>query len=108
MIRAGKLRKRVTIQQPVENHTDGELTTTWDDVATVYAGVEPLNSRELFQAQQTRAETTHRVTLRYRPDLTVKANYRVLLGTRELYLTGPPRNIDELGEHWEFLCREAE
>lgn len=63
---AGKLRHQVTIQSKSET-TDafGGPVDTWADVATVWANVEPLQGRELVNAQTVNAETTTRITMRY-------------------------------------------
>lgn len=67
---AGKLRHRVLIQQQVTTKDeDGVQTTTWVDVATVWASVEPLSAREFIQSGQTHSAVTARITMRYRDGL---------------------------------------
>lgn len=67
---AGKLRHRVTIQSKTVAPDDyGGPVETWVDVATVPASVEPLQGRELANAQTVNTETTTRITMRYRADL---------------------------------------
>lgn len=67
---AGKLRHRVLIQQQVTTKDeDGVQTTTWVNVATVWASVEPLSAREFIQSGQTQSAVAARITMRYRDGL---------------------------------------
>ena len=107
----GKLRHRVTIQQPFEATAGGETAITWSDVETgVWAAIEPISSREYFLASQVRADITHRVTVRYRPG--IKANWRIVWrdgGTeRILNLLGPPIDREERHAWLELMCGEAD
>lgn len=69
-IAAGDLRHRVLIQQEVTTRDeDGVQTTSWVDVVTVWASVEPLSAREFIQSGQTQAALTARITIRYREGL---------------------------------------
>lgn len=82
MTRAGRLRRRVTIEQKTAGSPDaaGERTDTWSEFATRYARVVPLTGRELYTAQQTYAEATHRIEIRYTAGITPKM--RATLGSR--------------------------
>jgi SPP1 family predicted phage head-tail adaptor len=64
---AGTLRHQVTIQSKTAT-TDGYggPVDIWADVVTVWANVESLQGRELATAQSVFAETTTRITMRYR------------------------------------------
>lgn len=78
-MQAGQLRKRVIIQQRSQTQDDyGQPLQTWTDVATVYAGIEPLNGRELLAAQAVNSEVSHNVTMRYRTGITpaMRLNYQ--------------------------------
>ncbi|WP_296247920.1 phage head closure protein [uncultured Stenotrophomonas sp.] len=76
-IGAGHLRHRVLIQQQViPRDDDGVSHTTWVDVATVWAAVEPLSAREFVQSGQTQTAVTARITIRYRAGL--QASMRIL------------------------------
>ena len=85
-IRAGSLNRRVTIQQrAVTLGTYGEQATTWTDIATVWACMEPLSGRELQAAQQLNAEVTHQVMVRYQTQWTdpkTMAKYRLVFAGR--------------------------
>lgn len=106
---SGKLRHRITIQIPAGvRDAVGERITTWTDVATVWARINPLSVRELLAAGELHSETSHKITIRYSSLVSsVDASCRVLYGTRIFVLQGPPRNIDEANHTLEFLCSEG-
>ena len=70
-MRAGKLNKRVQIQEPAESRdAHGGVIRTWNTVATRWASIEPLRGQELYQAQQMGAQATVRITMRSYSGLT--------------------------------------
>lgn len=74
---AGKLRHRITIQEPKETRaTNGDVLIKWSDVAEVWASVEPLSVREFIAGQSMKSQVTARIVIRYRPGLT--HNMRIL------------------------------
>jgi len=77
-IAAGRLRHRVQLQSQVhtQNPTTGEIITSWQTQATVWAAVEPLSAREFIAAQSTQSEVTARITIRYLAG--ISASWRVL------------------------------
>lgn len=104
-MRAGELRHRVTIQEASETVTSaGERSKTWNDVATVWAAIEPLTGRERWQAQQVMATATHRVRMRYRGDVDVEN--RLVYGSRVLDIL-QVINPDERGRELVIICAEA-
>lgn len=81
-MRAGELRHRITIQEQGETKDSfGADTLTWQDFATVWAAIEPLQGREYFAAQQVHAEVTTKIRIRYLPG--VKPSMLVLFGNRK-------------------------
>lgn len=68
----GQMRERVAIKSQTEVRSpSGETTLSWDTtVATVWASVTGLSSRDILQAQQANVIATHRIRIRYRPDVT--------------------------------------
>lgn len=78
-LRSGELNRRITIQQRATS-TDsyGQQATTWADVLSCWAAIEPLDGRELLLAQAINAEVTHRLTVRYRTGITaaMRATYQ--------------------------------
>ena len=104
-MRSGRLRHRVTIQQPVVAVNGyGERITTWSTVAIVWAAVEPLRGREFFDAEQVQAEISHRVVLRYRSGIT--STMRLLHKGRVLHIQSPPIDVDERHRELQLMCRE--
>jgi len=104
MIRAGELRHRVTIQQKsVTRNTFGEEIVTWQDVATVWAAIEPLRGREFFESQQVNAEVTTRIRIRYRPGIT--PTMRVVYGSR-IFDIQAVINVEERNRELHLMCRE--
>lgn len=75
-MRAGKLRHRITIEEPVESQDDyGEEVRWWQPLpflSETWAEKEDLSGRELFQAQQVNALVTTQFTLRYRTDVNAR------------------------------------
>lgn len=64
---AGKLRHIVTLQsKTIGVDAYGGPIETWTDVATIRASVEPLSGWEKAQAQSVSAETSTKITIRYR------------------------------------------
>lgn len=103
-MQAGKLRHRVTIQQPtVARNGFNEAVTTWSNVVTVWASVEPLSGREFFAAEHVQSEITHRVRLRYRSGIV--PTMRVVFGSRHLVIESVI-NYAERGTDLQLMCRE--
>lgn len=71
---AGQLDRRVTILRRSLRNTPGsnEQREQFDELATVYAKVEPMSGREFFQASEVYQEETLKVTIRYRQDVNEK------------------------------------
>lgn len=108
--RAGELRHMVTLQSPAgtRNPNTGERTTTWTDVAAIFALIEPVQGQEQFLAAQRQASTTHRIKIRYSSEVAgVTAAWRFLFGTRVFTIDEPPRNVGEKNDHLEMLCTEG-
>lgn len=72
-MRAGPLDKRLTIRRQVTaDDGRGGRTQSWSDVATVWASVDGLSTREFLQAGAIQNAMTHIVQMRYRDDVTIK------------------------------------
>ena len=73
-MRNGKLRHKMTLQEPVDvqDTTTGEMVRTWQEVAKVWASLEPLSAREFVAAGAEQSEVSARVTIRYREGVTSK------------------------------------
>lgn len=83
MLSAGRLDKRVTIQQLVAASPDqdagGEPDEAWTDLKTVWASVEPLKGREFLAkgreflaSRQVNSEVTGQIVIRKRAGITAK------------------------------------
>ena len=104
-MKSGKLRHRITLQQP--NHTrseTGDVTTTWSTFATPWAAVVPLAGRDFYNAKAINSDITHRVEMRYMDG--VLPTMRVLHEGRVLELVSPPININERDREIHLMCRE--
>jgi SPP1 family predicted phage head-tail adaptor len=77
MTGAGDYRDRITLHRPGNTmHPEtGEQLATWAEAAEVWAKLVPLSSREAVRAKAAQVETTHRVIIRYRPD--VQTSWRI-------------------------------
>lgn len=73
-LEAGKLRHRVTIQEPVETQDQqtGAMDVVWTDITKVWSAIEPLSAKEFIAAQSEDSEVTTRITIRYRADINEK------------------------------------
>ena len=95
---AGRLRKSVRFQTRNPSvDSFGQQVTSWTDVFSTRASIEPLSAREQFAAQAVQSEISHRITVRYRTELanpTAVAAMRVVFGTRVFNIVGA-LNIDE-------------
>jgi SPP1 family predicted phage head-tail adaptor len=107
-MRAGTLRHSIVLQSPTGTlDSFGERNTTWNDVATVRASINPITTREQFLAQQAQSSVTHKVTVRYGSEIsTIDSSWRVLFGSRVFVIQGI-RNIDERNKTIELLCEEG-
>ena len=56
----------------------GGVVEAWSEVATVYGGIEPLNGREYFQAQTINESLSVRFRLRWRPDIALDTDMRLV------------------------------
>lgn len=106
MIDIGKMRDRVTIKAPTEVRSrSGETTLSWDTtVATVWASVEGLSSRDIIQAQQANVVASHRIRIRHRTDVTHE--HRVVWRGVTMEIASVTDRMDR--EVLELLAREVQ
>ena len=102
-MRAGALSKRVTILKLNGEPENWETGEGWDEVATVWASIEPLRGKDFYLAYQAQAAVTHKVTIRYMAgidaSMVVKFNNRRL---DVLHLINP----EEKNISLELMCQE--
>lgn len=85
-MRAGKLNRRVTIQERVETqNTTGEVVWSWRDVCAVWAEISGVSGREFFSAQQIQSNVTHMVLIRYRTGIVAKMRVVEALCNETIY-----------------------
>ncbi len=55
------------LQTPVdESDSNGNLTTTWTDVVTLWSEIAPLSARDFIAADAEQSKINTRITIRYR------------------------------------------
>jgi SPP1 family predicted phage head-tail adaptor len=80
-MQAGTLNKRIQISHLVTGSpavdSFGQPNTSWEELDTVWAAIEPLSGREFWAQQQVQSEITAKIRIRYRSDISVgmKAEY---------------------------------
>lgn len=67
MIQAGKLRHRLTLEEPAETVSAGEATVPWPTRAEVWGAMEGLTGTNRGGVT---AEVEYRIRIRYRSDIT--------------------------------------
>ena len=104
---AGKLRHRITIQNPPaarnEYGEEEQDSDDWTDFKTVWAAITPLSGRELWNAQQSQPDVTHRIEIRYLAGVTSKQ--RAKLGSR-LFNFQSMANIEERNRELHIVAVE--
>lgn len=69
--RIGDLDQRLALERPVDTPDDiGGVTRAWVHVDDVWAQVTPVSGREDFAGEREESAITHRVLVRWRPDVT--------------------------------------
>lgn len=106
MVDIGKLNRRITFLsvQTVEDEM-GQDRPEWKKYKTVWATVKPYKSSEHNFMSKLKPETTHRIYIRHRTDIT--ADMRILYRGHIYEISGPPVDLD--GEHrmLEIQCEEV-
>lgn len=108
MIDVGKMRHRITFQAFAGNQDDyGDPLqaddANWEDVATVWASIDPISGREFYAAEQSQSEVSHKVRCRYRSDLTTAM--RIKYGKRKFDIISII-DWEERHESLLIMCKE--
>ncbi len=107
-MRAGLLRHRLEIQEPVESEKlSGFKAKSWQTFATVWGRIEPLSGKELWTAQQAQAQTTHKLTVRCGDLRYASATMRATYGGRVFNFSAPPMNREERNVELTILAQEV-
>lgn len=77
---AGSLRHPLNLQrvEVVQDPVTGEVIEDWVTVSREWASIEGVSGREFLAASAEQAETTYRITIRFRDDL--DATWRLVSG----------------------------
>ena len=104
-MKGGKLRRRITIQQPtLAQNATGEMTPTWTSfAANLPAEIVPSNGKEVIQADQINAQQPILVRIRYLSGLLPKM--RLVYGARTFEIQSVA-NIEERNREMELTCLE--
>ena len=101
---AGDLKRRVTVEQPVEAVNNlGETTLSWKDFATAWASVEGLSVREIVQSGRQQAVISYKVHMRKIPGITTRMRLRWNGGTLNIQsILYRGKQLEDI----ELLCAE--
>lgn len=102
---SSRLRHRLTLQEEVMTPDGaGGYARTWENVADIWSEIAPISGKERFFAGHIQAQCTHRITLRYRDDITAK--HRLVFEER-LFNIRSVMNRHEDNELLELLVEEG-
>ena len=99
MLRIGELRHHIQIEQRsnTQDPDYGSQLDTWSAVKSIWAKVEPIDAKEVFNTQNWTSVVTHAITVRYDAlfaDTRVAAAYRATYAGRIFNIHGV-LNLDE-------------
>lgn len=104
----GQMRHRVTWQRrdsTAGNDRMNQPRDVWETLGTFWAHVEPLGGRELFNARQLKATSTHKITLRGGQDF--KASDRFTFqGTGRTFGFDSANRVDERNAYVVIMATE--
>lgn len=104
-MKIGDLNRRVTIQYKAKaSDSLGGFTTTWTDLATVWAAIWPTTAKETIQAGQNVMTIAGRMRIRYRTNM--RPDYRIKYGNK-YYSISSIINPGMSNEWLDLLYREA-
>ena len=105
----GTLRHRITIQALTRSSNPFVTDDAWSDLATLWADITPITSKEVFQVGQLNMKVSHRVTIRYPGNsVSISAGNRVLYGNRMFELQQGIENPDERNIQLQLLAYELD
>lgn len=105
MLRTGRLRETVTIQQAaLARDSHGQPIETWSTFATWQCEISPLRGREYFAAQQFAADTTHKLIGHWISG--VLPTMRIAHGSR-VFRIESVINAGERNRELELMCVEV-
>jgi SPP1 family predicted phage head-tail adaptor len=103
-MRAGKMRRRVVLEQPVRTSDGGGgASIAWSPLATLWAAIQPLSGHERPRFESLEATLSHKITVRFRSGISPDMRFR--LDTR-IFNIRVVRNEDERNRWLICLCEE--
>jgi len=103
----GNLRKQIVIQSEQQTPDGaGGYALAWTNVATVWAEISPVSGRELSAAGQLEGRVTHKMTTRWRGDLAITTDMRILYNARPFNIRAVI-NTDESNQWADILVEEG-
>jgi SPP1 family predicted phage head-tail adaptor len=106
LFRAAKMDTTIEIQEEVTTADGrGGWSEVWTKVVECKAAVSPIRAETRYQADGANADTVHRIVTRWMPSYTIQPGMRILIGTREIAITGVT-NVEEKNRFLEILGTE--
>ena len=81
----------------------GAFVTTWQDIATVWAEINPISGREYFEASQVQSEVTTQIWIRYRDG--IEPTMRVAHNGKQYEIVSV-LNYQGLNKILQLMCKE--
>lgn len=109
-VTAAECRTRVALEEnvPGQANTHGQMEDQWHERGQEWVSIEQITSTKFTFAEQQYPTATHRVKMRFRPDLDIKSTWRIreIVSERKLYIVGPPDNTDRANQELVLICSE--
>ena len=103
----GKMRHSLTIQaQSRSNDTAGGARRTYSTLATVWGSIEPVGGNLRLYGDQIEGVSTHKITIRYRSDVTTKHRINYSADSR-IFKINRILNLGTRDRYLEMLCEEG-
>lgn len=103
----GEMTRRIKLQRPQQKSGDtGEMEKVYTTYTAAWAKIRTLSGGERMAAQQVAATLTHEITMAYRSGLTIRADDRIVYGSR-IFDIKDIRNVDEANIEIRMRCTEV-
>ena len=103
----GELRKQIALQAEQQTSDGaGGYALAWATLATVWADISPVTGREIYASGHLEGRVTHKITMRWRSDITVTSDMRILYGARGFNIRAVT-NQDESNQYLIVLAEEG-
>lgn len=105
-INPGKYRHIIAIQEKTKVQNDyGEEVEDWVDVLTTRSGIYPISGKEFYAAETVNSEVTHKVNMRYVPNVAITPDMHIKFGNRTFHIISVI-NFQERNIELQLLCKE--